>query len=551
MTLTLIALEQPVVAASGTNLRFATLSGGEAPCGVTIDHQGYCWGRNTFGGLGDGTFVDKTAPTLVAGGHSWRSLHGGSLAKCGVTTSDVGYCWGWNMYGQVGDSATYTDKNSPTLVSGGYSWKVIRTGGRNTCGITTSNVTYCWGSGSNGEIGNGANSSTLNTPTLVSGGHTFTSIDVSNGIACGIEGTAVYCWGGSMSVGIGDGTGLQRNVPTLVSGGLSLASVTTVDNSACALTTTGTAYCWGWNLNGWMGDGSVTANLAPDPVSGGFTWTSLGSGGRTVCGIRDNAQAYCWGSGSNGQVGDGLASTSDRTTPTLVSTSAQFTSISGGFTSCALTSFGQPYCWGNSTYNQLLNGSVNSNAPVSLYFIDATSTVSVQLDPSFTFTVGQLAGNCNGVPQSVGAIVSATAVGQGHVAGGSSVMAAQELAVSSNAGSGFAVYLRSATPLTSGSHAIADVSGSNASPGSAPAAGTEGFGYTTSDAALIGGTANRFTNGGAKWAALSGTNAPVSSATGPTANADTVCVGYLTSTSNTTPAGTYNATVVYTAVPVF
>ena len=117
--------------------------------------------------------------------------------------------------------------------------------------------------------------------------------------------------------------------------------------------------------------------------------------------------------------------------------------------------------------------------------------------------------------------------------------------MSTNGGE-FSVYSRSTGALG----VIDDVAGSNPSPIAFPSAGTEAFGYTTSDSSLGTGTVDRFTNGGAKWAALTALNAEVSYGTGPV-SVDTVFVAYQAGVGATTPAGTYSTILVYTAAPLY
>ena len=86
---------------------FRHISGGiYHTCGVATDGRAYCWGRNPFGGLGDGTLEDRLRPTPVAGGLSFRQVSVGDGYSCGVTTDDQAYCWGWNFDGILGNNST-------------------------------------------------------------------------------------------------------------------------------------------------------------------------------------------------------------------------------------------------------------------------------------------------------------------------------------------------------------------------------------------------------------------------------------------------------------
>jgi hypothetical protein len=79
-------------------------------------------------------------------------------------------------------------------------------------------------------------------------------------------------------------------------------------------------------------------------------------------------------------------------------------------------------------------------------------------------------------------------------------------------------------------------------------AGSAYYGYTVDDSTLSP-TANRFTNGGAKFAAMTTSHAEVHYGSG-TASNDANCIGYQVGVSAATPAGTHSTTVIYTAVPV-
>ncbi len=102
-------------------LSFASVSaGGDHTCGVTTGGVAYCWGRNAWGQLGDGTTTDRTTPVPVAGGLTFETISAGGSPEsigstCGVTTGGMGYCWGPNTAGQLGDG-TFNDSSVPVLV---------------------------------------------------------------------------------------------------------------------------------------------------------------------------------------------------------------------------------------------------------------------------------------------------------------------------------------------------------------------------------------------------------------------------------------------------
>ena len=128
------------------------------------------------------------------------------------------------------------------------------------------------------------------------------------------------------------------------------------------------------------------------------------------------------------------------------------------------------------------------------------------------------------------------------------------LTTTTNAYNGYTVYGRVSQALTtSDGNTIANYT----SPNNAPTAwsGT-GFGYTTSDTNLSGtGGANRFTNG-THYAGFGTTSPgdPVADNTGPVTNSqinDSTTVSYRVTATNTTPAGTYTNTIIYTIVPSY
>lgn len=251
-------------------------------CGVNNYDVGFCWGKSAFGELGAGTNFGIT-PIRVAGGLSFRSVIAGGGFTCGVTTGDKGYCWGYNLDGALGDG-TRTNRSKPVAIAGGLSFRSVIAGGgliddaqgeqvdeTHTCGLTTANLAYCWGQNSNGELGIGTFTGGVPRPSAVHGGLHFGQVIAGYYHSCGVTTTKLaYCWGLGSNGQLGDGSGTQRAVPTKVAGGLLFAGVSAspVGGHTCGITTGKRIYCWGDNSFGQLGDGTTTKRLSPVKVAG-------------------------------------------------------------------------------------------------------------------------------------------------------------------------------------------------------------------------------------------------------------------------------------------
>lgn len=127
------------------------------------------------------------------------------------------------------------------------------------------------------------------------------------------------------------------------------------------------------------------------------------------------------------------------------------------------------------------------------------------------------------------------------------------ITTSTNAYNGYLVNARTTQPLTYGSSTIPHY----ASPNSAPTSWSGyGFGYTTSDTSLTGGTANRFTSGGAKYAGFTDATSgdPVADHPGPVESAissEQFTISYRVTTEASQKAGSYTTTVLYIVTPEY
>ena len=270
---TTVSRSTPVAVAGGHKFRQVTV-GADHTCAVNLWNVAFCWGRNREGQVGT-TGFSPTTPTRVVGGLLFRQVSAGGFHTCGTTTTGRAYCWGLNQYGQLGTGLERWVQSStkPLPVAGGLEFKMVAAAGGThlrtadeyegggTCGLTTTDLAYCWGETPSGLTGP--------APILVKGGHRFRDINLSYQHACGATLTNVaYCWGVNRLGQIGDGTIIGKYDPTRVAGGLPFKWVTTSSYSehSCGITPLGKAYCWGATSSGRIGDGTSSISR-PQPTA--------------------------------------------------------------------------------------------------------------------------------------------------------------------------------------------------------------------------------------------------------------------------------------------
>ena len=235
-----------------------------------------------------------------------------------------------------------------------------------SCALTTRGGVMCWGSNSDGELGNGTTIDSALPIDVIGLAGGVASVSVGWGRTCALTvAGAVWCWGGST----GDGTSSLRAAPVAVPGlGIGSTSVSAGAFSSCAVTSAGGVVCWGDNTYGELGDGSRTSSLRPVAVSGlaqGVASVSVGDG--FACAVTVAGGAKCWGLGAESDLGNG--GTGDQLVPVDVvglSGPVQQVVAANEF-ACALTDAGGVECWGVNVSGQLGFGSLvaGSDAPVA------------------------------------------------------------------------------------------------------------------------------------------------------------------------------------------
>ena len=228
----------PAIALGTGRTATAITAGANHTCALLDNGTVKCWGSGAGGRLGQGSTttlgdgageMGDNLPAIALGtGRTATAISAGSNHTCALLDNGTAKCWGSGSGGRLGqgstsnlgDGAGEMGDDLPAIALGtGRTATAISAGGSHTCARLDNGVAKCWGSGSNGKLGQG---------TVVNPGHTA----------------------GEM----GD------SLPAIALGtGRTATAVTTGDFATCARLDDGTVKCWGSNAGGVLGLGD-TAN---------------------------------------------------------------------------------------------------------------------------------------------------------------------------------------------------------------------------------------------------------------------------------------------------
>jgi alpha-tubulin suppressor-like RCC1 family protein len=335
-------------------------------CGLLANGTGFCWGDNTNGKLGDGTTTQRETPTLISGGYNFSNLYCGRYNTCGLLQNGSALCWGGNSYGQLGLGGTNTTQMiTPTYVSGGNIFNSLSTGDSEQCGLLHNGSALCWGRNDHGQIGNGSVDVLATIPSFVSGNHNFSFISLGNEKVCGIlQNKSALCWGNQASGGsleclggLGTNDCLEYNVPTPVYGGFSFSYFEPNYWGYCGILENGSSVCWGGNYYGEIGDNTIGPKIKPTFTQGNYNFSKISSGKENSFGILTNGDLISWGNTRYKVLGKGDISDSFLL-PILFNhgniSESSYSSVYLGYGfACGLLSNKSVACWGDNTYGQL------------------------------------------------------------------------------------------------------------------------------------------------------------------------------------------------------
>ena len=345
----------------GSSTGAGLVAGGEYhSLAVTNSGSVYAWGNNTYGQLGNGTTTTSTTPVQVSGLTGASAVAAGDLHSVALAGGVV-WTFGNNSYGQLGNDTT-TNSTSPVQVSGLSGVTAVAAGNYHTLARKSDGSVWDWGLNNAGQLGTGTTTNS-STPVQVSGLSGVIAIAggglpgyAGHSLALKSDGT-VWAWGYGKHGQLGQGANASSLTAVEVSGLTHVVAIAAAGDDSYALKSDGTLWAWGSNAYGQLGNTSAghTSNVPVEVAISSVT--SIGAGATAAYAVKSDGTVWAWGDNNTGQLGDGAVCGKTCTTPVQVSGLTSPTVVTGGYVhALAALPAGSVWAWGSNTYGQLGNG---------------------------------------------------------------------------------------------------------------------------------------------------------------------------------------------------
>jgi alpha-tubulin suppressor-like RCC1 family protein len=315
------------------------------------------------------------------------SISSGMDATCGLLPLGKTFCFGvapvigiakdTTCFGDIPEGDPRACTLIPLQIANNLQLSSLAVGDSVACGLDPQNRAFCWGDQSYGQVGNGiSKAGTPSLPVPVRGplgqAETFTKITAGHAHACGLNTAGIaYCWGLDSAYQLGGSDRIVANssTPIPVHPSMAFTAIAAGRNHTCGVRSgDGAAVCWGNNLYGQLGRGTAgDSSDVPTPVVGNVAFTRISTLRDFTCALSTVGTIYCWGDNRSGRW---AATTADSVPTPMQIPGTGYTSVSVGWNhACALNAAGGAVCWGSNAFAQLGNNVLsggNSSTPITV-----------------------------------------------------------------------------------------------------------------------------------------------------------------------------------------
>ncbi|MDQ7016869.1 MAG: RCC1 repeat- and reductase domain-containing protein [Gammaproteobacteria bacterium] len=313
--------------------------GAHASIALKTDGSVWSWGGNWHGELGDGSTTQSTRPVQVVGLNNVIAVSRAAKTDTVAALKADGsvWCWGRNQYGQLGngtqiDSLTAMQSNISNVIA-------IATGPADVMALKKDGTVWAWGDNSYWKFG---------STSALSAGSVFQVLGISNVVAIASGSYHALYLKADGSVWLSGRMGsVSLKSPTQVANLSRVVEITAGQEYSLARKEDGSVWAWGANYYGNLGDGTTTERLAPVQITGLNQVVDLSANLFHSLAVKTDGTVWSWGSNTAGQLGHRKA---QHKTPQQIIGVSKFNAVATGgnhsaayLAQSALSSLPTPY----------------------------------------------------------------------------------------------------------------------------------------------------------------------------------------------------------------
>ena len=226
-----------------------------------------------------------------------------------------------------------------------------------SCALMRSGEVFCWGASRTGRLGRNETAIFSPYPAPVLGITDAARLAVGYGGSCVVNRSgAVYCWG---DVNDMLGPVVDPWVPRELMLPRAAIDVGVGHHHLCVVLDDGDAGCFGRNDYGALGRGGGSSSSWYASVGGAARYNRISAGEQHTCAVDSLGGVWCWGRNDMGQLGIASRPTQTSVPTRLVGPSGTRDVELGRNHSCAITTGGDIWVWGNN-----ISGQLGTRAPI-------------------------------------------------------------------------------------------------------------------------------------------------------------------------------------------